>query len=124
MGRGVTQNLLVYLRRGPFGGNVLTVWDAEKAEWLTEEYYRSLILMEYAETPSQLNWSERSIGTNCSFRKPAFSDIGNFDTIWDELERSFSETKTLKSCNVPTLQAIWFTTARRHLCIIMCLHPG
>lgn len=60
------------------GGKVLPIWDALKPDWLTEEYYRSLSLVEWGEETRALHWPDRIIGTNCSFRKEAFSSIGNF----------------------------------------------
>jgi len=60
------------------GGKVLPIWDAEKPDWLTEEYYRSLSLVEWGEETRALHWPHRIIGTNCSFRKEAFSSIGKF----------------------------------------------
>ncbi|MGB9499906.1 MAG: glycosyltransferase [Dissulfuribacterales bacterium] len=62
------------------GGKVLPIWDAQKPEWLTEKYYRSLSLVEWGENPRSLHWPERIIGTNCSFRRQVFTDIGHFDT--------------------------------------------
>ncbi len=61
------------------GGKALPIWDADKPEWLTEEYYRSLSLIDWGETVRPLRWPERIIGVNCSFRKEAFSKIGGFD---------------------------------------------
>jgi GT2 family glycosyltransferase len=62
------------------GGKVLPIWDAPKPDWLTEEYYRSLSLVEWGENARALCWPERIIGTNCSFRRQVFADIGFFDT--------------------------------------------
>jgi len=60
------------------GGKVLPIWDAPKPDWLTEEYYRSLSLVEWGEETRALHWPDRIIGTNCSFRKEVFSSTGNF----------------------------------------------
>lgn len=62
------------------GGKVLPIWDAPKPDWLTEEYYRSLSLVQWGENARALCWPERIIGTNCSFRRQVFADIGFFDT--------------------------------------------
>lgn len=62
------------------GGKVLPIWDATKPEWLTERYYRSLSLVEWGESARPLHWPERIIGTNCSFRRRVFTEIGLFDT--------------------------------------------
>ncbi|MDY6986512.1 MAG: glycosyltransferase [Thermodesulfobacteriota bacterium] len=62
------------------GGKVLPIWDAEKPKWLTKDYYRSLSLVEWGEESRPLHWPERIIGTNCSFKKRVFSEIGRFDT--------------------------------------------
>ncbi|MHC4911736.1 MAG: FkbM family methyltransferase, partial [Planctomycetota bacterium] len=62
------------------GGKVLPIWDATKPEWLTERYYRSLSLVEWGQSARPLHWPERIIGTNCSFRRRVFTEIGLFDT--------------------------------------------
>ncbi|MHC4365321.1 MAG: glycosyltransferase [Planctomycetota bacterium] len=62
------------------GGKVLPIWDAKRPEWLTQRYYRSLSLVEWGEAARPLSWPERVIGTNCSFRRHVFTDIGLFDT--------------------------------------------
>jgi len=62
------------------GGKVLPVWDAEKPDWLTETYYRSLSLLDWGEDTYPLTWPERIIGTNCAFRKAVFEEIGLFQT--------------------------------------------
>jgi glycosyltransferase involved in cell wall biosynthesis/MoaA/NifB/PqqE/SkfB family radical SAM enzyme len=62
------------------GGQVLPIWDAQKPEWLTNDYYRSLSLVEWGQDARPLQWPERIIGTNCSFRRQVFTDIGYFDT--------------------------------------------
>ncbi|MHC4743963.1 MAG: glycosyltransferase, partial [Planctomycetota bacterium] len=62
------------------GGKVLPIWDSEKPAWLTQEYNRSLSLVEWGENARALCWPERIIGTNCSFRRRVFDDIGLFDT--------------------------------------------
>ena len=62
------------------GGKVLPIWDAEQPLWLTEEHYRFLSLVEWGQTARPLRWPERIIGTNCSFRRRVFEDIGYFNT--------------------------------------------
>ncbi len=62
------------------GGKVLPIWDSQKPDWLTDEYYRALSLVEWGESARALCWPERIIGTNCSFRRQVFTDIGFFDT--------------------------------------------
>jgi len=78
------------------GGKVLPIWDAEKPEWLTEEYYRSLSLLEWGEVERALHWPERIIGTNCSFRREVFAESGDFDTCLGRLGSymlSFEDTE-------------------------------
>jgi len=62
------------------GGKALPIWDAEKPSWLTEDYYRSLSLIDWGGSSRPLHWPERIIGVNCSFRKEVFQHIGCFDT--------------------------------------------
>jgi glycosyltransferase involved in cell wall biosynthesis len=61
------------------GGKVLPIWDAEKPEWLYEEDFRFLSLIEWGENARALRWPDRIIGTNCSFRKEVFTTLGYFD---------------------------------------------
>ena len=62
------------------GGKSLPIWESEKPEWITQEHFRSLSLIEWGETARPLSWPERIIGVNCSFRKTVFREIGMFDT--------------------------------------------
>lgn len=62
------------------GGKVLPIWDAERPAWLTEQYHRSLSLLDWGDETRPLHWPERIIGANCSFRKDVFAQIGLFDT--------------------------------------------
>jgi glycosyltransferase involved in cell wall biosynthesis len=62
------------------GGKVAPIWDAPKPDWLTEEFYRSLSLIDWGEHDRPLAWPERIIGTNCCFRREVFEEIGYFDT--------------------------------------------
>ena len=61
------------------GGKVVPIWDAPRPEWLTERYHRSLSLVDWGDQIRPLEWPDRIIGTNCSFRKKAFREIGRFD---------------------------------------------
>ncbi|UCC23544.1 MAG: glycosyltransferase, partial [Planctomycetota bacterium] len=70
------------------GGKVLPIWDVEKPQWLTERYYRSLSLVEWGQSARPLHWPERIIGTNCSFRRRVFTEIGLFDTSLGRLGRA------------------------------------
>jgi glucosyl-dolichyl phosphate glucuronosyltransferase len=60
------------------GGKVLPIWDAERPAWLTNEMLRSFSLVDWGSMTRSLQWPERIIGTNCSFRKNIFSEIGQF----------------------------------------------
>jgi glycosyltransferase involved in cell wall biosynthesis len=62
------------------GGKVLPIWDAPKPDWITEDKFRQLSLVVWGDASRPLHWPERIIGTNCSFRRQVFSDIGFFDT--------------------------------------------
>lgn len=62
------------------GGKVLPIWDAPRPDWLTEQHYRSLSLVEWGPEQRELKWPERVIGTNCAFRKEVFDSIGLFQT--------------------------------------------
>jgi glucosyl-dolichyl phosphate glucuronosyltransferase len=62
------------------GGKVLPIWDGERPEWLRDKLLRSLSLVEWGDDERPLKWPERVIGTNFSFRKRVFSEIGPFAT--------------------------------------------
>jgi len=81
------------------GGKVLPIWDSQKPDWLTNEYYRSLSLVEWGEDARALCWPERIIGTNCSFRRQVFTDIGLFDTCLRPSDLLCSRSSSISSCN-------------------------
>jgi glycosyltransferase involved in cell wall biosynthesis len=60
------------------GGKVLPIWGGERPKWLKDKLLRSLSLMDLGEEERPLKWPERVIGTNFSFRKRVFSEIGPF----------------------------------------------
>jgi glycosyltransferase involved in cell wall biosynthesis len=62
------------------GGPVRPIWDARRPEWLDESMLRGLSIVEWGDEARPLAWPERIIGTNCSFRKAAFSEVGQFKT--------------------------------------------
>jgi MoaA/NifB/PqqE/SkfB family radical SAM enzyme/tetratricopeptide (TPR) repeat protein/SAM-dependent methyltransferase len=62
------------------GGRLLPIWDAKRPEWLDESYYRALSLVHWGDQVRPLNWPERLIGVNFSFRRDVFDRFGLFDT--------------------------------------------
>ncbi|MBW8002732.1 MAG: glycosyltransferase [Planctomycetes bacterium] len=60
------------------GGKILLKWDAEPPEWLTESNYNNLGLRNLGDIPRQLSYPEGLAGSNCSFIKEVFSQIGYF----------------------------------------------
>jgi glycosyltransferase involved in cell wall biosynthesis len=62
------------------GGKVLPIWDGERPNWIEDTMFRSLSLVDWGNEKRPLKWPERIIGTNCSFRKRVFSEIGLFAT--------------------------------------------
>ena len=61
------------------GGKALPIWGGPVPEWLTEKHHRSLSLISWGEETRSLEWPERIIGVNCSFRKSVFERFGLFD---------------------------------------------
>lgn len=61
------------------GGAVDPIWGALPPAWLTPNLWRSLSLLDWGDVVRKLQWPERIIGTNCSFQRVVFTDIGLFD---------------------------------------------
>jgi len=62
------------------GGRIAPMWHTdERPTWWTEEYEGSLSLLDWGDQPRALTWPERILGTNCSFRKEVFQQVGHFD---------------------------------------------
>lgn len=62
------------------GGKVLPIWSGERPKWFRDSMLRSLSIVDWGDVPRPLKWPERLIGTNCSFRKEVFSEVGLFAT--------------------------------------------
>lgn len=62
------------------GGKVVSIWDGERPEWLDDSLLRGLSLVDWGDQLRLLEWPERIIGTNFSFRKTVFSEIDFFRT--------------------------------------------
>lgn len=62
------------------GGKVLPIWDAERPGWVKDSMLRGLSIVAWGDETRPLKWPERIIGTNCSFRKQVFSEVGLFAT--------------------------------------------
>ena len=61
------------------GGKAVPIWDAPPPSWLTEKHHRTLSLVSWGEQTRRLEWPERIIGVNCSFRRRVFERYGLFD---------------------------------------------
>jgi glycosyltransferase involved in cell wall biosynthesis len=61
------------------GGAVDPIWGGAPPAWLSSKLWRSLSLLDWGDVVRKLQWPERIIGTNCSFRRVVFTDIGLFD---------------------------------------------
>jgi glycosyltransferase involved in cell wall biosynthesis len=62
------------------GGRILPIWHTtERPAWWDEEFRRWLSLVDWGDDSRPLTWPERILGTNCSFRKSIFREIGGFD---------------------------------------------
>jgi glycosyltransferase involved in cell wall biosynthesis len=62
------------------GGKVVPIWGGERPQWLQPSMLRSLSLVDWGDEERPLKWPERVIGTNISFWKRVFSEIGSFAT--------------------------------------------
>jgi glycosyltransferase involved in cell wall biosynthesis len=62
------------------GGKILPIWHTtDRPEWWRDEFLGWLSLVDWGDEPKPLVWPERILGTNCSFRKSIFSEVGHFD---------------------------------------------
>lgn len=62
------------------GGKILPIWHTtERPEWWTDEFLGWLSLVDWGDESRALVWPERILGTNCSFRKTIFPELGYFD---------------------------------------------
>ncbi|RLA92717.1 MAG: hypothetical protein DRG83_22075, partial [Deltaproteobacteria bacterium] len=60
------------------GGKVLPIWDGKRPKWIRDSMLRSLSIVDWGAECRPLKWPERIIGTNCSFRRRVFSEVGLF----------------------------------------------
>ena len=79
---------LTVLRRGyddipsawVIGGKVLPIWDVERPEWLIDDLFSHLSLLDWGEKRLKLEKNEHLPGVNCSFRQETFKVVGYFPT--------------------------------------------
>lgn len=62
------------------GGKVLPAWEGERPSWLTDTLLPQLSMLDLGDTPHPLEKGEELFGTNCSFRRCAFDQLGLFRT--------------------------------------------
>ena len=61
-------------------GKTLPLWGSKRPEWLEDNMLLSLSIREWGDVLRPLNWPDRNIGVNISFRKCVFSKVGLFST--------------------------------------------
>lgn len=62
------------------GGKVLPAWEGERPSWLTDSLLPQLSMLDLGDTAHPLKEGEELFGTNCSFRRCAFDELGLFRT--------------------------------------------
>jgi glucosyl-dolichyl phosphate glucuronosyltransferase len=61
------------------GGKTLPQWRTERPDWIKDNMLVSLSIRDYGDTARIIEWPDRLIGVNFSFRKNIFPFTGNFD---------------------------------------------
>ncbi|MBI4430617.1 MAG: glycosyltransferase family 2 protein [Candidatus Omnitrophica bacterium] len=62
------------------GGKIFPRWMVDPADWLSEELYPNLALIDYGNESFNLDFDRPYYGANMAFRKSVFEKIGNFRT--------------------------------------------
>lgn len=62
------------------GGNTFAIWDAERPAWLTDDFLGNLSIQDRGPQQLKLPGQQHLLGTNSSFRREVFAEIGYFPT--------------------------------------------
>jgi len=62
------------------GGNTFAIWDAERPSWLTDDFLPDLSIQDRGPIKLKLPRQQHLLGTNSSFRREVFAEIGYFPT--------------------------------------------
>ena len=95
-------------RRNPdawgVGGNTFAIWDAKRPAWLTDDFLGNLSIQDRGSTERKLTVHEHILGTNCSFRREVFAEIGYFPTDLGRVGKSLLAGEEAELCRRIHLQ--------------------
>ena len=65
------------------GGKVLPIWQAQRPDWLDDECFNVLALLDLGDEPFRIDWKKVRMlyGVNYAFHKRVFATVGNFNTV-------------------------------------------
>jgi glycosyltransferase involved in cell wall biosynthesis len=80
------------------GGNTFAIWDAKRPAWLTDDFLADLSIQDRGPEERKLTRREHILGTNCSFRREVFTEIGNFSTDLGRVGKSLLAGEEAELC--------------------------
>lgn len=80
------------------GGNTFAIWDAKRPAWLTDDFLGNLSIQDRGPEKRKLTIHEHILGTNCSFRREVFADIGDFPTDLGRVGKSLLAGEEAELC--------------------------
>ena len=86
------------------GGNTFAIWDAKRPAWLTDDFLGNLSIQDRGPEERKLTRSEHILGTNCSFRREVFAQIGDFPTDLGRIGKSLLAGEEAELCRRIHLQ--------------------
>jgi len=86
------------------GGNTFAIWDAKRPSWLTDDFLGNLSIQDRGPEKRKLTTHEHILGTNCSFRREVFAEIGDFPTDLGRVGKSLLAGEEAELCRRIRLQ--------------------
>lgn len=80
------------------GGNTFAIWDAERPAWLTDDFLGNLSIQDRGPKERKLTLYENILGTNCSFRREVFAEVGYFPTDLGRVGKSLLAGEEVELC--------------------------
>ena len=80
------------------GGNTFAIWDAERPAWLTDDFLGNLSIQDRGPNKLKLIPGQTLLGTNCSFRREVFAEIGYFPTDLGRVGKSLLAGEEAELC--------------------------
>jgi len=94
------------------GGKVLPFWKGIRPQWLSDDLFGNLSLLDWGDSFKELKWPERVIGTNIAFKTEVFLNIGIFNPKlgrFGNLLMGSEETEIQKSVMMNTSYKVYYT---------------